>query len=217
MRRIFVAILLVLAVASTPAFSQSFSDMTANELLRTLRARIVDIKETERILNQNTAAAQTNRQEADQLRAEDRSLEARSTSYDRDVASHNTQVNAYNQRCLGSKLPEDQYTQCLSLKQNLDLQKTRLDAAGDDLVQDHETYNQRVRVLNEREATRAEAAARLLSDYERLDADIRAIQLRLYDIAVSQDQNGFGEEVRQCTKRDSLDAVYSCMAAAFNR
>lgn len=216
MRRFFLIVSLLLAGAAGPAFSQSFGDMSATELLRALRARIVDIKETERILNQNTAAAEANREEAERLRAEDRALEARSTTYDREVASHNTQVNAYNGRCLGSKLPEDQYTQCLSLKQNLDLQKTRLDAEGDDLVDAHESYNRRVRDLNSREATRAEAAARLLSEYERLDADIRAIQLRLYDIAVSRDQNGFGEEVRQCTKRESLDAVYACMAAAFN-
>ena len=63
---------------------------------------------------------------------------------------------------------------------------------------------------------RAQAAESLISQYERLDADIRTIQLRLYDIAVTRDQNGFAEEIRQCTKRDSLDAVYSCMSAAFN-
>lgn len=190
--------------------------MSATELIRSLRARIVDIKETESILSQNTKAAAINREEAQGLRADDASLETRSNTYDREVASHNSQVNAYNTQCLGSKLPEDQYTGCLSLKQNLDLQKSRLDAEGDRLEQEHGAYNSKVRNLNSREQSRAEAAAQLLSKYERLDGDIRQIQLRLYDIAVAQDQNGFAEEIRQCTKRDSLDAVYICMSNAFS-
>ena len=190
--------------------------MTANELIRSLRSRIVDIKETESILSQNTTAAASNRSEATTLRSDDASLETRSNTYDRDVASHNSQVNFYNDQCLGGKLPEDQYIQCLSLKQNLDLQKSRLDGEGDRLEAEHETYNRKVRDLNSREASRAEAAAQLLSRYERLDGDIRQIQLQLYDIAVSQDQNGFAEEIRQCTKRDSLDAVYICMSNAFS-
>ncbi|MEE8294660.1 MAG: hypothetical protein V3R64_03025 [Sphingomonadales bacterium] len=209
-------ILFALVGFATPALSQSFGDMTATELIRSLRARIIDIKETESILSQNTTAASNNRAEATTMRSSDASLETRSNTYDRDVASHNSQVNSYNVQCLGSKLPEDQYTGCLSLKQNLDLQKSGLDAEGDRLEDEHETYNRRVRDLNSREATRAEAAAQLLSRYERLDGDIRQIQLRLYDIAVSRDQNGFAEEIRQCTKRDSLDAVYICMSNAFS-
>ncbi len=216
MKHLKLIILIALVGFTAPAFGQSFGDMTATELIRTLRARIIDIKETESILSQNTAAAADNRGEASALRSDDASLETRSNAYDRDVASHNAQVNAYNDQCLGSKLPEDKYTQCLSLKQNLDLQKSRLDAEGDRLESEHDTYNRKVRDLNTREQSRAEAAAQLLSKYERLDADIRQIQLRLYDIAVSRDQNGFAEEIRQCTKRDSLDAVYACMSNAFN-
>ncbi len=198
-----------------PAFSQGFDGRPASDLILTLRARIVDIKETGRILSENTAAAETNRTEAEGLRAEDRSLETRSNAYDKDVANHNSQVAAYNEKCIGAKLPEDLYTQCLSLKQNLDLQKSRLDAEGDRLEVDHAAYNDKVRDLNAREAQRAAAAAQLLDRYENLDSDIRQIQLRLYDIAVSMDQNGFAEEVRQCTKRDNLDAVYTCMSNAF--
>lgn len=209
-------ILFAIVGFSNPAFSQGFGDLSATELIRTLRARIVDIKETERVLSQNTQAAETNRGEAGSLRADDRSLADRSNTYDRDVASHNAQVNSYNDQCLGSKLPEDQYLQCLGLKQNLDLQKSRLDAEGDRLESEHAIYNQKVRDLNAREQSRAEAAAQLLSRYERLDNDIRQVQLRLYDIAVSRDQNGFAEEIRQCTKRDSLDAVYTCMSNAFS-
>jgi len=210
------SVLIVLGL-STPALGQTFGDMSATDLLRTLRARIVDIKETERILSQNTAAAADNRKEADDLRAQDQSLETRSQAYDRDVAGHNAQVNSYNAQCIGSKLPEDTYTQCLQLKQNLDLQKARLDAEGDRLEAEHETYNAKVRDLNGREGTRAEAATQLLAKYQTLDSDIREIQLRLYDIAVARDQTGFAEEIRQCTKRDNLDALYNCMSNAFNR
>ncbi len=216
MKHLKMFLFLIIAALATPVFAQSFGDMSAADLIRTLRARIIDIKETERILTENTSAAEANRAEAEGLKGDDQSLETRSNAYDREVASHNTQVNAYNEKCLGRKLPEDQYVQCLALKQNLDLQKTRLDGEGDRLEQEHKAYNQKVRDLNARESSRASAAAQLLSKYENLDSDIREIQLRLYDIAVARDQNGFAEQVRQCTKRGSLDAVYTCMSNAFS-
>lgn len=215
--RLLIAFLVIAAGFTAPAFSQDYGAMSAAELLRNLRADIAEFKETGKIIDENTAAAETNKNLAETLRTTDASLAQRSQAYDRDVASHNTQVAAYNDKCRGGKLPEDVYTQCLTLKQNLDIQKAKLDADGDALQADHERYNNQIRDLNQKEAARAEAASQLLARYEELDRNIREIQVRLYDLAVSQDNDGFAEQVRQCTKKNSLDNIYDCMVSAFRR
>lgn len=218
--RILGLIALVYAVGfsagfSTPAGAQVIDRMTAPQLLVLLRENISALQETETILRRNSEVAETNRALGAALREESTRLDTQTKGYDDDAANHNRQAGAYNTNCQQGKLPEEPYTQCLDLKQNLDIQKTRLDALAENIEAAHATYNQKVKALNQEETTRFEAASHLIEQYKSQDQMIRDIQVQIYELATNVTQNGFSETVRQCTLEDDLEDMYSCMTSVW--
>lgn len=185
--------------------------MGASQLVATLKASVSDLQTTEQMLNENGLAAADNRAEIKALREEAQSLADQAADYDKRVVRHNTQAESYNERCQGKKLPEDVYTQCLEVKNNLDINKAGLDEDGAVLEQDYATYNVRVSTLNDNEDRRVEAANQLLDRYKALDENIRQIQVRLYDLSTRSNVSGFSEQVRQCTLNEDLDDMSGCM------
>ena len=204
-----------LAGFSAPAYPQSLDQMTAPQLLVLLRGNITSLEETEAVLLHNSETKTANQALGDALREESARLEARARGYDQDTASHNRQAGAYNTSCQQGKLPEDTYTQCLKLQQNLDVQKARLDALAGEIEADHAAYNQKVKALNEAETTRFDAGSRLVEQFKTQDQKIRDIQVQIYELATNVNRNGFSEAVRQCTLEGDLEDMYSCMSGVW--
>ena len=200
---------------AAPTLAQPVEQMDPPQLLRALQRNISSLKETETVLRHNSEASAKNIARTAALRNEGAALDLRTGDYDEEAANHNRQAAAYRSKCQGGKLEEDIYEQCLTLKQNLDIQKARLDASADQIEADHAVYNQKVIALNDEEAARAEAAIRLTLQYQAEDQAIRDIQLRLYDLSTGSGREGFSEAVRQCTKRATLDDMYSCMTSVW--
>jgi len=190
-------------------------EMSLDQLLMALRSNISNLNDTQAMLRQNAGVAEQNSRRVEELRAEGADLDARATVYDENTANHNRQAAGYIERCQNGKLPEDIYEQCLTLKQNLDMQKARLDGEVERLSADHEAYNQKVTALNTEEKERVKAVNVLLDTYRRVEQDIRDIQVRLYELAVDVERDGFSEKIRQCNTREELEDMYSCMAAAW--
>lgn len=205
------AIGLAVLLAAGPAYSQSFEQMSPGQLLSALKQNISELQDAERMVNDNSQVAEENRTEIKALRLEAQSLADRAADYDRRVVRHNQQAESYNERCQGKKLPEDVYTQCLEVSNNLAIHKADLDVDGAALEQDYAAYNVRVTALNDNEDRRVEAANQLLDRYKALDEAIRNIQVRLYDLSTQRDESGFSERVRQCTLLGQLNEVSNCM------
>lgn len=205
------------AIAQTQSQAQSLDQMSPAQMLRTLRSNISELADTQNILQNNTAVAEQNSKRVVTLRDEGASLDTRAASYDRDAVNHNRQASAYIDRCQNGKLPEDVYTQCLTLKQNLDMQKTRLDSDAEVLAKDFSAYNKKVTDLNQEETRRVAAVAVLLEKFKTVEAQIRNIQVRLYETAVADNRAGFSEQVRLCTKREELEDMYSCMTSVWGK
>ena len=195
--------------------AQSLDQMSPAQLLRLLRTNISEFVDTENTIENNTTVADQNIKRVAMLGAEGDSLDARTATYDRDAINHNRQASAYIDRCQNGTLPEDVYTQCLTLKQNLDMQKARLDNDAEALVTDHAAYNLKVTALNKEEDSRVEAVVVLLEKYITAETAIRDIQVRLYEVSVTDNRAGFSEQVRQCTKRTELEDMYSCMTSVW--
>lgn len=206
------AIGLAAFLAAGPVFSQDIETMTPPELLAALEENAAELIRTEALLEENGRDADQNRAEIKALRAEDKQLGVRAGIQDADLAKHNRQVDGYNKRCQGEKLPEDVYLQCLELRQNLEIQRERLDGDAEALAADYAAHNQRVAASNESEAQRAAEADRLFDHYRALDQAIRDIQVRLYDLSTRSEQSGFSEQVRQCTLHEDPNDISSCMA-----
>jgi len=191
--------------------------MAPDQLLKALRSNISDLNETQSILRQNAEVAEANSKRVDILKTEGAGLDARAAAYDETTSNHNRQAAAYIERCQNGKLPEDIYTQCLTLKQNLDMQKARLDSEVEQLSADHDAYNQKVTALNTEERERVKAVSVLLDKYRKVEQEIRDIQVRLYELSVDDEREGFSEKVRQCNTREELEDMYSCMATTWGK
>lgn len=215
MRKWFVALAL-LALSTAPAQSQNLDSMSGPQLVTQLKALVTEFKETEAILEENAAAAEQNRAELAALNEESERLSAATADYDEAVAAHNRAVEAYGRRCLGKKLPENQYTECWAEKERLQEQKRALDQRAERLRERHAAYNRNVAEFNRRETARAEAAGRLLEAFREADEKIRYIQVRLYELATRRPEEGFAEQNRQCTLRSDLDQVAACFERAWN-
>ena len=217
MNKFAVLTVVLLAGFSVSANAQSLDQMSPAQLLRALRSSISELNDTQSTLRNNAQAAEQNSQRVQELKEQGASLDDRAAAYDRNAVNHNRQASAYIDRCQDDKLPEDVYTQCLTLKQNLDIQKTRLDREAEQLTADHAAYNRKVNELNAEENKRVEAVGVLLKKYQRVEQAIRDLQVRLYELSVDDDRDGFSEQVRQCTKRPELDDMYSCMTSVWSQ
>ena len=191
--------------------------MSPAQLLQALRSNISELNDIQSILRQNAEVAEQNSKRVADLKTEGPSLDARAAAYDKSTIDHNRQASAYIERCQDGKLPEDIYTQCLTLKKNLDMQKTSLDREAEQLAADHTAYNRKVNELNAEENKRVEAVGVLLEKYQRVEQAIRDLQVRLYELSVDDRREGFSEQVMQCTKRGELEDMYSCMTSAWSQ
>lgn len=190
--------------------------MSPAQLLQALRSNISELSDIQSILWQNAEVAEQNSKRVEDLKTEGPSLDARAAVYDKSTIDHNRQVSAYIERCQDGKLPEDIYTQCLTLKKNLDMQKISLDREAEQLAADYTAYNRKVNELNAEENKRVEAVGVLLEKYQRVEQAIRDLQVRLYELSVDDRREGFSEQVMQCTKRSELEDMYSCMTSAWS-
>ncbi len=162
MNKFAVLTIILMAGFGASVNAQSIDQLSPAQLLRALRSNISELDDTQSILRNNAEMAEQNSKQVEDLKEQGASLDDRAATYDRNAVNHNRQASAYIERCQDGKLPEDIYIQCLTLKQNLDMQKAGLDHEAEQLAADHKAYNRKVNELNREENKRVEAVGVLL-------------------------------------------------------